>query len=438
MVKKVLILTVGGSHEPIVKSIKDNKANYVVFLCSDDLPTTKGSYTQITDRVETRDKNDPSRKLNLPSVPSQAQLKEGLWEFIKIKDFDNLNDCYQKSKEAINEVRNKFTPDEIIVDYTGGTKSMTAGLAAAALDDGNCKFTLVSGVRSNLDKVTDKTEYVRPIAVCDTSANKNFAQAASLLERFDFSGAASLLEASIKLPLSNEKNKEVQTCLTLCKGFDAWDRFDHASAYQFLNPFRKFLVPYIIPLEKIKMDLESNNLDYLIVEDILFNAERRALQGRYEDAVGRIYRTIELVAQIRLKTNYHQDTGNIATDLLSQLNETFKARLEKHRNDENKIQIGLVLGYELLSELCDPVTQPWYQKYKNRIKDFLKYRNESLFAHGLKAISCDVYHDVATPIIGILRLLIGDLHKNEKKKEIKMVQFLNNLKDFLRETGFTR
>ena len=38
-----------------------------------------------------------------------------------------------------------------------------------------------------------------------------------------------------------------------------------------------------------------------MVEDLLLNAERRAIQGRYEDAIGRIYRAIELIAQIRLK-----------------------------------------------------------------------------------------------------------------------------------------
>ena len=73
--KKVLILTIGGSHEPIVKSIKDTKADYVVFLCSDDLPTTKGSYTQITDKAEVRDSKDPSK--NFPSKYSYTNKFKG-------------------------------------------------------------------------------------------------------------------------------------------------------------------------------------------------------------------------------------------------------------------------------------------------------------------------------------------------------------------------
>lgn len=62
--RKVLILTVGGSHEPIVKSIKDTKADYVVFLCSDDLSTTKGSYTQITDKIEIKSKDGSNKSFS--------------------------------------------------------------------------------------------------------------------------------------------------------------------------------------------------------------------------------------------------------------------------------------------------------------------------------------------------------------------------------------
>ena len=427
--KKVLILTVGGSHEPIVKSIKDTKADYVVFLCSDDLLTTKGSYTQITDKVEARDSKDPSKKLSLPNIPTQTNLKEGTWEIQKIKYFDDLNDCYQISQRIIEEMRQKFKPDEIIADYTGGTKTMTAGLVAAALDDGNCKIILVAGIRSNLNKVTDKTEYVKPISHYDTLASKSLSQIASLLKRFDFAGAVNILEALIRFPLSNEKEQGIKSHLNISKGFDAWDRFDHVSAFEFLNPFRKYLVSYILPLEKIKTDIENKNLGYLMVEDLLLNAERRAIQGRYEDAIGRIYRAIELIAQIRLKTLYKQDTGNITIDTLPSLKEEFKANLEKYRNNENnEIKIGLRASYDLLYELNDFAFQQWYQENKNRLINFLKYRNDSLFAHGFKAIDQNTYEREVPIIIKLIRKLLDAIYKDEKRAEIS--QFPNDLSQF--------
>lgn len=411
--KKILILTVGGSPQPIIKSIKENNPDFTVFICSDDSPTIKGSYTQIIDK---------------PNILFEANMKEDVWIIQKISFFDDLNDCYNVSKKAMEEMRRRFIPCEIFVDYTGGTKSMSAGLVAAALDDGNCKIVLVAGTRSNLEKVTDKSEYVKLVSHHDTLANKNIGQVTSLLKRFDFSGAVNLLETSIKLPLSNEKNQELQKDLNICRGFDAWDRFDHSSTYQFLNPYRKYLVPYIIPLERIKTAIENNALDYLLVEDLLLNAERRAIQGRYEDAVGRIYRAVELIAQVRLKHKYNMETGNINIDSLSQLKEDFKIKLDNNRNNEaNKIQIGLMLSYELLVELQDPVITPWYQNNKNKIMNFLSYRNNSLFAHGVKAIDRSAYEDVAHPFMELLQQVTNEIYKNEKGKYSKIPQFPDGL-----------
>ncbi|HLA00090.1 MAG TPA: hypothetical protein VJZ24_00465, partial [Thermodesulfovibrionales bacterium] len=89
--KKVLILTVGGSHEPIVKSLKEIKPDYIIFLCSDNSPAVKGSYTQITDKVEK--KNRDCSTSFLANIPSQVNLKEETWEIVKIKYFDDLSSC---------------------------------------------------------------------------------------------------------------------------------------------------------------------------------------------------------------------------------------------------------------------------------------------------------------------------------------------------------
>lgn len=424
--KKVLIITVGGSHEPIVKSLEEIKPDYTIFLCSDDAPSVKGSYTQIMDKVERRDRDGSASFL--PNIPSQVNLIEGTWEIIKIKYFDDLGCCYENSMRSIRDVRERLDPEEIIVDYTGGTKSMSAGLAAAALDDGNCKIVLVAGTRTDLQKVRDRTEYVRPVAYYDTLANKSLMQAASLVKRFDFAGAVDIVESSIKLPLSNEKEGELKRYLDICRGFDAWDRFDHGLAFQFLDPYRKYLIPYVITLEKIKEEVEDNSISYLLVEDLLLNAERRSVQGRYEDAIGRVYRAIELTAQIRLRAKYRQDTGNITMEQLPPVREDFRNQLERHRDSENgRVQIGLMVGYELLVELRDPVIQPWFDRSKNRIRNFLSHRNNSLFAHGYKAIDRETYEKEVPPIIESIRCLIGEISSGEKRKAIEMRQFPDRL-----------
>jgi len=43
-VQKILVISVGGSAEPVVSSIRQNRPDRIVFICSDDLETVRGSY----------------------------------------------------------------------------------------------------------------------------------------------------------------------------------------------------------------------------------------------------------------------------------------------------------------------------------------------------------------------------------------------------------
>jgi len=40
--QKILLITVGGSHQPIITSIQELKPDRVVFICSDDSNGSKG------------------------------------------------------------------------------------------------------------------------------------------------------------------------------------------------------------------------------------------------------------------------------------------------------------------------------------------------------------------------------------------------------------
>ena len=44
---KILLLSNGGSCEPLVTSILENKPDKIIFFCSDDIGTTKGSYFSV-------------------------------------------------------------------------------------------------------------------------------------------------------------------------------------------------------------------------------------------------------------------------------------------------------------------------------------------------------------------------------------------------------
>ncbi|MEJ2248891.1 MAG: hypothetical protein P8Y97_04435, partial [Candidatus Lokiarchaeota archaeon] len=100
----VLILTVGGSFQPIISSIQDNNPNKIFFLCSDDISTTKGSWRLVNGKgkpcIPRNENNKP-----LPSIVNQLELNKNDYEIIKIKEFDDLEKIYSRSIEIIKEIK---------------------------------------------------------------------------------------------------------------------------------------------------------------------------------------------------------------------------------------------------------------------------------------------------------------------------------------------
>jgi len=129
---------------------------------------------------------------------------------------------------------------------------------------------------------------------------------------------------------------------------------------------------------------------YEVVEDLLLNADRRASQKRYDDAVGRLYRAIELLEQMRLFKHYGILTGDMdISKLPDHLQPEYEAR--KANNSKKKIQLALFQSYDLLSKLDNDPLGELFLTYKDRITNSLEIRNYSLFAHGFQPISESSY-----------------------------------------------
>jgi hypothetical protein len=192
--RRILILTVGGSHQPIVRSIQQNRPDFTCFLCSADSGKNKGSHAQVIGQGNVCSSRFGLERPDLPNIVTQTQLANDTYAVREIADFDNLSDCYLAAYQWIEQMHRDYPDATIIVDYTGGTKSMTAGLAAAALDDGQCEIQLVSGVRQDLVKVVDQTEFVRPVQVWDAQLARRLRLARTALARYDYVGAVGVLE----------------------------------------------------------------------------------------------------------------------------------------------------------------------------------------------------------------------------------------------------
>ena len=405
----ILVLTVGGSHQPLVTAIQSLKPDRVVFVCSDDAPSGKGSYAQVVGEGKVIKSDLKLEKSDLPNVATQTGLLSDRYEVLKIQNFDNLQDCYSVAHSILERLRRENPDAKIVADYTGGTKSMTAGLALAAVDDGSCEINLVTGTRSNLDKVRNRTEFSRPVMVWDLRGHRKLEEVRFRLSRYDYAGAADLLTTMGSMPISETFLQKITAGISVCRGLDAWDRFNHNEAKTLLEPYRKYLVQESIMLDDLCR--EEPRDPYVHVEDLLLNAERRAVQGRYDDAVARIYRALELIAQTRLKTKYALNTSDAD---LEKAPEDLRSSLERYRSEDGKVRIPLFAAWTLLSQMNDETLGRWFQANKGKLQDFLGARNMSILAHGNRPIGKTEFESKGRTGISLCREALASIPQAER------------------------
>jgi len=379
--QRVLILTVGGSHEPIVESIEHNSPDFVIFLCSDDIGSTKGSYVQVAGDGNVLKSSFDVASPDLPNIVTLTGLQADGFEIRRIGQIDELPDCYRVAAAAIRDAHVRFEHATILADYTGGTKSMTAGLVTAALDDNECALTMVTGVRKDLKKVVDRTSLVRSDQIADLQLLRRVKIAEELLGRYDYAAAREVIEEASKLCRHDESFQQLAEFATLCRGFDAWDRFDHQTAKACLVGLSKGRCGKQKAF--LNVMLEKRGHGFEMVEDILLNAARRAAQHRYDDAAGRLYRATEMTAQIWLKARYEIETGDVD---LEKVPESVRSLLQKTADDKGRIRIGLVQAWDLISEMPDDSVGESFRSFRPELLKFLSVRNESLLAHGIQPV----------------------------------------------------
>ncbi len=405
---KVLIQTVGGSDKPIVYSIKQCSPDFVVFICTDTEGHERGSCETVNgDGLVCKERANSScgykEKEDRPSIIRQTGLKENAYR-IEIVEADDPYDSYNKAEKLIA----KYLAEghQVIADYTCGTKSMSAGLVMASVEHTECKLSLVTGPRLDLVRVRNGMERVSKIPVNLVYVKRQNALCQSLLREWDYVGATKVLEE-----VSNygyvENEVSFKRLLYICRAFAAWDRFDYRNALPLIDLYKKdeYIVPYNETLKKINVTLDWHDSwkpeenkkppGFMLVYDVLLNAERRAAQGNYDDAVNRIYRAVEMYAQFCLRIGNPRLTSD---DLdISLLPENCRDYYAAKRGATNKVQIALTDDYNLLADLKNPVGEVW-NKWRGRIIAVLSKRNFSFLAHGMIPLTEKDYQDVKSVI----------------------------------------
>ncbi len=385
---RILALTVGGSCAPLVTAIRSYQPDRTYFFATGG---PRGS------RVTVDGSGTPCRQPSgegEPSIVAQTGLAQDQYEVIELEDPDDLPKLYEVCIRKLRDLRQQYPDAQCIADYTGGSKSMGVALALAALECG-WELSLVRGQRPDLVKVANGTEMAGLVNAAEVRARQRLEEARRLFNAYAYASARQILEGSLLWsPVSRELEGVIRTWTTFCRGFDAWDRFDHQQAYRILQTVQSQVVPQWRFLKRlVGQDRPSG---YEPVLDLVRNAERRAARGRYDDAVARLYRAIELLAQARLRIAHGIDTGNVRPESLP---EPLRPRYEERQKLqvalgwEQTLKLGLWEAYHLLAELDDPLGKI-FKARENHLRDALSRRNESILAHGTSPIREEEYRRI--------------------------------------------
>ncbi len=124
--------------------------------------------------------------------------------------------------------------------------------------------------------------------------------------------------------------------------------------------------------------------------ELLANARRRGKQARYDDAIARLYRAVELFAQNRLHRAFGASSGRIPLDsldpsLADQLRSSFS---EDQIEDEQGSRLQLACGKAFAALAYSPFEDDHQlPEIYDRLKNVLGKRNDSWLAHGTRAAS---------------------------------------------------
>lgn len=402
--EKFLILTVGNNTDSLIKTINDEKFNQdlIYFIHSSE---SKDKVQEIIEKT--------------------GIVQEKDYKCLEVEDANDFEKCFRDSRNLIKELNEGN--NEIGIDFTGGTKPMSLGLVLSVLDNEKLTYIIytagnrdnegIGNVISGFEEITEQLNPYNTLAINEFKRGKEFFdnyQYRSALENFELA----------KDKTNDSKLKELaEYYIKLVKFYQRWDKFDkniklydkkeklpialkeliedcpksfnndienHNKFINKMNENYKFLI------NKFDSD-KSKGIKYFL-PDLLNNAYRKIEEGNYDDAVARLYRCIELIAQLELNNMGIIDIKGLDSYEFYINKEKFdkkvknKPRIKEEinkwyefKNNKDKIEISRNKSYKLLKLFKNPIGEKYFNNRK--LKNKIQLRNTSILAHGLNALN---------------------------------------------------
>ena len=391
---RAALVSVGGTPAPVIHTLKLKRPAHVWYFCSTESRA-------LADQI-------------------QAQLE---WHpaprFIEVARFEELGPCYRELRRKLPDIlrETKVSEDEVLVDYTGGTKTMSAALVLAATELFH-QFSYIGGSqrdKQGLGITLDGKERVfyqdnpwRELAVREVE------RARDLWAGGQFDAAAGFLtDAAKRVP----QKQRFETVADVAKAMAARHRLDFKAAEGLLGRARgnlpllfdgrddAGLLEFVRSSQAICEQCRQDQANAIFLRELLDNALRTAAQGRFEDAAARLYRAMELQGQIWLAeaTNRLFVNGRCKAADVDKLPAQLKALPCCQPDDCGEIRLGLEDLYRALAALghdrakavvADLNRTNAKGKTESLWRAATEKRNASILAHGVQAIGQDGFDNM--------------------------------------------
>ena len=356
------------------------------------------------------------------------------------KQENNADRCFEHFDGVLADLFDKgFKLDDVQVDFTRGTKAMSAALVLAAVGRGIPILRYVhSEQRDNRGMVVPGTEKVGEIRTTLATARRRLDLADSLMRRGGFGAVIELLpdlnnRMAVGLVPSTVQPR-FAALRAVAQIYAAWDRLDYKAGVEAMERFGPTAKEAgdFAPTPEMRQWLRklahrpeqtdhAEMAEYLRVLscDLLANAERRLRDRHFEDALLRGYRVLELIGQTRLFARGYDSAALPPDDKkIQEFREKLSERdhgfgLNQSGKNKGTLTAPRELAARLLKHLGDPLAK--------RLLDFDRQRefptterNTSVLIHGFEAKALD--EDSLREVLADLEELLNEDDKETGKR----------------------
>lgn len=400
----LLICSVGGTPEPVAAAIRHWRPARVMFLCSEQ---TRASINAALQSATAADLAIP------PGCTDQIVLSDHQHLQKTLRELRPLDPYVQSWQQRGDDYA-------VVVDFTGGTKVMSAALALVARR-WKCTFAYVGGQERSKNGagvvVSGQEHHFVHFNPWNVLGYQTIEDAVTVFNHGGYAAAAHLLHGAITNAGPAEIKRELSTLEAVVDAYAAWDRFEHRlAAARFRDALKNqndlaAIFPHHASalvkrleghLDRVAQLADRREPTAEWVEDLLHNARRRAAEHRFDDAVARLYRAFEALAQIRLREEHGiEDTKDVRVEALPA---ALRAEWAGRARD-GCVMLGLQDAYRVLKEYRDgPGCKFFELGLADDQKSPLVARNQSILAHGFQPVGQPVYNDLDEKLCSLVSL----------------------------------